>query len=631
MDWEVHIERWSRAAIRLLDIREYSAEKGTLPDRYVTPASFFIITTHGEARVSLSGTVYQARSPHILHGGKEAELGMAPLGSDYACYVILYRADCDSPEEEESFRMSYAFHPGASLVLQEKCLAMHRLWQQTTSLEKLQAQSAFLPLVYEIMRLLRMSAKENGRSNLVTEAIHYIHEHYGKPITAEELAGIYGCSASYLSRLFKSQIGVGPIEYLIHARIRKAKQFLVHSEARIQEVAGSVGYADVYYFSRLFKKHTGCSPLQYREEHRQAVQNNPLRLLKSSIVSSEPYSHNENETCYQWMGEGETSMFRFSRPTFGAMMLLCTTLLLSACQANNNTGTPSSPSAPAEATAESRAAETRMYKHLKGETEIPVKPQRVVSLFHLGELMAVGVRPVGATPHILDNPLIGDTSDITNIGNPPDLEKILLLEPDLIVTTEPFAEVVEGGYEALSQIAPTIVVEQYNDPIKDVEMFGDILGKQEEAKQWNEAFAAKIAQYKEKISPVIGAGETFSILNVRPGSIFIYGDTNMGGNIIYKYLGLKPTEKVKKDVIDGETWDISMEVIPEFVGDRLLLAVNEGAEEDMKRVDKFIQNTPAGKAGHIYPIDFDEFLFSDPISVEQQLDIIVDLLVEGSQ
>jgi iron complex transport system substrate-binding protein len=128
------------------------------------------------------------------------------------------------------------------------------------------------------------------------------------------------------------------------------------------------------------------------------------------------------------------------------------------------------------ATAASETAETRTYKHLKGETEIPVQPQRVVSLFHLGELMAVGVRPVGATPHILANPLIGDTSDITNIGNPPDLEKILLLEPDLIVTTEPFAEVVEGGYEALSQIAPTIVVEQYNDPIKDVEMFGDIHG-----------------------------------------------------------------------------------------------------------------------------------------------------------
>lgn len=175
------------------------------------------------------------------------------------------------------------------------------------------------------------------------------------------------------------------------------------------------------------------------------------------------------------------------------------------------------PSQPASTNlaADSAAGETRIYEHLKGQTEIPVKPQRVVSLYHLGELMALGVKPIGATTFILNNPLIGDVSDITDVGVPPDAERILSLEPDLIITTGPFAEVVEGGYEALSQIAPTIVVKQHNDPIKDVEMFGDILGKQEEAQQWNEAFTKKIAEYREKISSFVGADETFSILNVR--------------------------------------------------------------------------------------------------------------------
>jgi len=275
--------------------------------------------------------------------------------------------------------------------------------------------------------------------------------------------------------------------------------------------------------------------------------------------------------------------------------------------------------------------ETRIYEHLKGQTEIPVKPQRVVSFFHLGELMVLGVKPVGAASFVLKNPLLSDISDIADVGVPPDAEKILSLEPDLIVTTAPFAEVFEGGYEALSKIAPTIVVEQHNDPVKDVEMFGDILGKQEEAKRWNEAFATKIAEYREKISPFIGADETFSILNVRPKAFYVYGDTNMGGNIIYKYLGLKPTDKVKTDVINGETWEISAEVIPDFIGDRLFLAVNNGAEEEMKEVEKFFRNSPAGKAGKIYNIDFDQFLPSDPISVEQQLDIIVNLLVESKK
>ncbi|WNS42684.1 AraC family transcriptional regulator [Paenibacillus sp. MMS20-IR301] len=629
MDWEVHIERWSAAAARLLNIQQYNAQNGTVPASCVTASSFFLVTVHGVAQVSLSGKVYDARSVHILHGGKETELQITPRGSDFTCYLILYQAYCESPEERESLEQSYAFTPYTLLPLEEKCQTMNRLWQQAAPIDKLQAQSLFLPFVYEVMRQIRTSAPEISRPNIVTEAIHYIHEHYREPLTAEALAGMYNCSTSHLFRLFKNQLGFGPIDYLIHVRIRKAKQLLLKSKARIQEIAGSVGYGDVYYFSRLFKKHTGCSPLQFRESHRQGVQNSPSRLLKSSIVTDPTFSHNNNENDYQWMKEGDTTMFRFSRPAFAATLLLCTTLFLSACQAGSNTGAASQP-ASTNAAADSAAVEMRTYKHLKGETEIPVKPQRVVSLFHLGELMALGVKPVGATNYILNNPLLSDVSGIEDVGATPDAEKILSLEPDLIVTTAPFAEVVEGGYEALSQIAPTIVVEQYNDPFKDVGMFGDILGKQEEAKQWTEAFTAKLAEYKEKISPLVGADETFSILNVRSEAIYIYGDTNMGGNIIYKYLGLKPTDKVKDEVINGETWEISNEVIPEFIGDRLFLAVNEGAEAELKKVDKLIQNSPAGKAGKIYNIDFNQFLFSDPISVEQQLDIIVNLLTGSS-
>jgi iron complex transport system substrate-binding protein len=238
---------------------------------------------------------------------------------------------------------------------------------------------------------------------------------------------------------------------------------------------------------------------------------------------------------------------------------------------------------------------------------------------------------VGTTTYILDNPHISDKTGIADVGVPPDAEKILSLEPDLIVTTAAFAEAVEGGYDALKQIAPTIVVEQYNDPLKDVEMFGDILGKQEEAKQWKANFIAKIAEYKEKIKPYVKADETFSILNVRPDAVFVYGDTNMGGNILYKYLGLKPAAKVDSDVIHGDTWEISSEVIPDYIGDRLFLAVNKGAESKLKDMQKLIDASPAGKSGHVYSIDFDQFLPSDPVAVEKQLDIITELLIEKAQ
>jgi iron complex transport system substrate-binding protein len=629
MNWEAHIQQWSSVAVRLIDMKQYRIEDGTLPAYFVASTSFFMVTVDGEAT-------------HIVHGiqGEKVQIKV-PTGASCTSYVILYEAihsEYTELEERDYLQVSYAFNPTIPLPLLEKCNTMHRLWQQHDPLDQLEAQALFLSFVHEMLRQIRVHFLQNNRLDIVTEAIHYMQAHYQESISAEHLAGVYNCSTSYLSRLFKNQLGVGPIEYLIHLRIHKAKQLLLKTDARLGEIASNVGYSDVYYFSRLFKKHTGYSPIQFRDLHVQMVQYNPLELLKSSIVSKRTNSHNENETYYQWDKEGDTSMFRFSRPALGAVMLLCTFLILSACQSSSTGNTNPSAQTPAnvntdsntkaDASSNKQNTENREYKHLKGTATIPVKPQRIVSLFHLGELMTLGVKPIGATTFILDNPLLGDVSDITDVGVPPDLEKILSLEPDLIITTAPFAEAVEGGYEALSQIAPTIVVEQYNDPIKDVAMFGDILGKQEEAAQWNKEFMAKIEKYKTQINPLIGANETFSILNVRPGNFFIYGDTNMGGNIIYKYLGLKPTAKIESDVINGETWEISSEAIPQFIGDRLLLAVNEGAEENMKKIEKLIRNTPAGKSGNIYNIDFDQFLPSDPISVEKQLDIIYNLLVE---
>lgn len=640
IDWNVHIEQWSRSAVRFQCIQSYHAQHEAVPDlsEFEAHTGFFFILTHGEIGVRVSDEFVHCHSPYIFYGGenKNTIFEVPDHHQEWSGYLVLYTLLSASSEGQESLTHSYGFTPSAILPIQEKCEAMERRWNSNEHLERLQAQSLFLPLVYEVLsqKLQTLAQPEHTKTNIVTEAIKYIKANYMESITAEKLAGRYECSTSYLSRLFRNQIGLGPIEYLIHERVHRAKQLLLKSDARIQDVASKVGYADVYYFSRLFKKHTGRSPLQFRAEHKPRaaeVQNNPLRRLESSIAYLPFDSHNENESYYQWVKEGDTSMFRFSRPAFGAMMVLCTSLILSACQASNTTGgaaaqEPTSQTATT-VSSDSTAAETRIYKHLKGETNIPVHPQRVVSFFHLGELIALGVKPVGTTTYVLDNPHISDKTGITDIGIPPDAEKILSLQPDLIVTTPALAEIVEGGYEALSKIAPTIVIEQNNEPIKDIEMFGNILGKQEEAKQWNENFKAKIAAYKAKIGPYVRADETFSILNVRPDALFVYGDTNMGGNIIYKYLGLKPAAKVESDVIHGETWEVSTEVIPEFIGDRLFLAVNKGAEDKLKDVQKLVDASPAGKSGHVYSIDFDQFLPSDPIAVEKQLDIITDLII----
>lgn len=78
----------------------------------------------------------------------------------------------------------------------------------------------------------------------------------------------YGYNASYLSSLFKKEMGVSFIEYVIQYRINKAKELLVSSNQPIGLIAYQVGYNEYYHFAKAFKKNVGVSPTEYRERYK---------------------------------------------------------------------------------------------------------------------------------------------------------------------------------------------------------------------------------------------------------------------------------------------------------------------------------------------------------------------------
>lgn len=73
-------------------------------------------------------------------------------------------------------------------------------------------------------------------------------------------------SYDYLRRLFKSEMGTTPHNYLIDLRMSLAEKLLCSgrsSELNISQIAYSCGYAEPLYFSRVFKKYFGCAPRNY--------------------------------------------------------------------------------------------------------------------------------------------------------------------------------------------------------------------------------------------------------------------------------------------------------------------------------------------------------------------------------
>jgi len=108
------------------------------------------------------------------------------------------------------------------------------------------------------------SLAEKNKASRVGEIVRYIAHNCHEHITTASLASLFHLDEHYLCRLFKSQTGVPPIQYLNGYRVGKAQALLENTDRSITDVALAVGFDDASYFSRIFKKHTGMTPREYK-------------------------------------------------------------------------------------------------------------------------------------------------------------------------------------------------------------------------------------------------------------------------------------------------------------------------------------------------------------------------------
>lgn len=104
------------------------------------------------------------------------------------------------------------------------------------------------------------------KSPPVIRALAYIQAHYREPLTLELLSKVTFFSPYYLSRLFKKEVGVTLVSYILHKKLEEAQKLLEHTDQSISEVSNFVGFSDQSYFSKAFKKGVGITPAQYREK-----------------------------------------------------------------------------------------------------------------------------------------------------------------------------------------------------------------------------------------------------------------------------------------------------------------------------------------------------------------------------
>ncbi len=113
-------------------------------------------------------------------------------------------------------------------------------------------------------RLCGVNTRSAVYSDMVDAVCKLMLSECHKHTTLKYYADFCNLSVSRFSRVFKKETDVAPSEYLITARIEKAKQLLAETDLSVLEVAEKTGFYDQSYFGRVFKKHTGISPGKFR-------------------------------------------------------------------------------------------------------------------------------------------------------------------------------------------------------------------------------------------------------------------------------------------------------------------------------------------------------------------------------
>ena len=285
--------------------------------------------------------------------------------------------------------------------------------------------------------------------------------------------------------------------------------------------------------------------------------------------------------------------------------------VLAACGSNKEEGTST---AKAEKKSE---PSTITYESENGPVEVPANPQKVLVLSSFaGNVMALDVPLVGVDSWSKMNPRFEEKLEGVEEVTDENLEKIIEMEPDLIVGLSNMKNI-----DKLNEIAPTVTftygaVDYLTQHIE----IGKLLNKEEEAQAWVDDFKIRTQQVGDDIKAEIGEDATVTVIESFDKQLYVFGDNwGRGTEILYQEMGLDMPEKVKEMALKDGYYALSAEVLPEYTGDYLIFSKHKDADNSFEETETF-KNIPAVKNDQLYTVDAMEFYFNDPLTLDYQLE-----------
>lgn len=127
---------------------------------------------------------------------------------------------------------------------------------------------AVLLLTYDLLssRDRHQNKNSGNETNLLARRVqHYLDDHYCEPLTLQSISLVLHISEYYLAHVFKAEMGMPPMQYVMKRRMGEAQTLLMDTNLPIAQISEQLGYGNPWNFSSAFKKCVGVTPSQYRK------------------------------------------------------------------------------------------------------------------------------------------------------------------------------------------------------------------------------------------------------------------------------------------------------------------------------------------------------------------------------
>lgn len=139
-------------------------------------------------------------------------------------------------------------------------IAYSLIYKYQNLIETINCREQLFGLSYDIVenfcQAVHWTATNKTTQPALLPILKYINRNLNRKLTVEEIASKMNMNSSYLSHMFKREMGVSLTDYINEHKIQLAKQLMKTTSMSLAQISNYLDFSSQSYFNNIFKKYS---------------------------------------------------------------------------------------------------------------------------------------------------------------------------------------------------------------------------------------------------------------------------------------------------------------------------------------------------------------------------------------